>query len=379
MISIDPSIMIVMGEMILVLVVAIGAFAYISLKSRRLNKQAVVELNERLKQNSGKRKEWFTTFLNDVCQNEGEQSIDELAAEWVEEENQFYEKLINIYLSRNSKAMCGLDEILNEHTSSYLKFVSMMQDRMEGERAEFSADTKEKLIEVTTELDVLRTEKEVLNQKLEEAYKDVDLALKEYTSAFRPASGGVGSEERAAELQTAVSPPQEPETEVTIENQVALSEEERVSPVVTEESAEESAGVSSDLDVSAHGADEAEQSSESPIEITAVDVVDGGALDEVGERSTGDVTPAELDALIVSETKIESTAAVLSIEEQLMAEEVPSRPVTDTVIQDEMVQSAEVDELLASLGDDLSVAVEAAPKKIELSETGNSSAQNRTD
>lgn len=188
MISIDPTLIILMTEAMAVLVLIVIVLMVLMLKARRRDKAAMGELQGRLKKNAGLRHEWFESFLTEVCkyQGEGDTSADSMAKGWVQKENEFYSRVIDMYMQRNSSALRGLDKMMHEYTSSYLELVALIRNRADEEKASLSEEAKQKLAALTQEMEALKADKEKITQELETAQKEINLAMREYVTAFRP-------------------------------------------------------------------------------------------------------------------------------------------------------------------------------------------------
>jgi hypothetical protein len=200
MINIDPTILIMMGEVILVLIVAMAVSLLFMFKGKKRDRAAVAELQGRLKENASTRQEWFENVLANSIENGDEQANRELATHWVEKENQFYAHLVNMYMKRNSSALRGLDKLLHEYTSSYLDLVALMRTRIDEEQESVPDDVKTQLERLAEEgerlsaiVNTLEQENQRLNSELAAANQEIDQAMREYSLAFRPGSGMTGS------------------------------------------------------------------------------------------------------------------------------------------------------------------------------------------
>lgn len=231
MISIDPTILIVMGETIfaLVVVIAVILVRWVMLKKR--DKAAVTTLEGRLTRNEEKRQEWYQNILTEG-EPEPDSAFKEMAHGWVEKENKFYGKLIEMYMHRNSTAMSSLDKLLHDYSSSYMELVIMMRDRLGEKEANFNEETRaqvermaEEGVKIAQEMEILRGENERLSKELASAYSEIEQAMKEYSMAFRP--GGMTGSNVAPAAPTPVAPAVEAQPAPVVE-ETAESEAEGV-------------------------------------------------------------------------------------------------------------------------------------------------------
>jgi hypothetical protein len=212
MIKIDPTILIVAGEVMLALLVALVAILIYLFRGKSRDRAAAAELQGRLKGNAAKRQEWFESLLASSIENGDAEANRELAATWVEKENQFYNHLVNMYLKRNASALRGLDKQLHDYTSSYLELVSLMRTRIDEEQGTIPEEIKAQLEQLAQEgerlaavVQTLEQENQRLNSELAAANSEIDQAMREYSVAFRPGSGMTGSAIAAAPVAIAAA------------------------------------------------------------------------------------------------------------------------------------------------------------------------------
>lgn len=219
MIKIDPTVLIVMGEVILALLVLVVAALVYFIKSKKRDKQAVEVLQGRLEDNVEKRQEMFEKLIGQASGNgEDEDGTNrEMAREWVDNENKFYNRLVEMYMQRNSSALKSLDKLLHEYTSSYLDLVALMRERVETQEADLSEEMKQQLErleqdghKLASEVDKLKQENQRLSKELEQAYSEIDQAMREYSQAFRPGGMTGSAATQAAAAQTASKAEAEP-------------------------------------------------------------------------------------------------------------------------------------------------------------------------
>lgn len=200
MIKIDPSILIIAGEVMLALLLALIAMLFFMLKNRKSDRAAAAELKGRLKNGVAARQELFEGILADSIENGDADANRELAMSWVEKEKQFYAHVVKMYMGRNAEMLRGFDKTVHEYSASYLELVSLMRTRLEDERDSIPDEVKEQLERLTQEnerlagvVQTLEQENQRLSGELEGANREIDQAMKEYSVAFRPGSGMTGS------------------------------------------------------------------------------------------------------------------------------------------------------------------------------------------
>lgn len=212
MINIDPTILIIMGEAILALLVVVTGVIFVMLRARKRDRDAVAELQGRLKKNASKRQEWYENVLANSIEDGDPDANRELAKSWVEKENRFYAQLVDMYMKRNTEALRGLDRLLHDYSSSYLELVSLMRTRIDEEQQSVPDDVREQLERLGQEgerlariVQTLEGENQRLSTELDGANKEIDQALREYSVAFRPGSGMTGSALPAAPVAAAAA------------------------------------------------------------------------------------------------------------------------------------------------------------------------------
>lgn len=279
MIKIDPTVLIVMGEVILALLVFVVAALVYFIKSKKRDKQAVEVLQGRLEDNVEKRQEMFEKLIGEASGNgEDEDGTNrKMAQEWVDNENKFYNRLVEMYMQRNSSALKSLDKLLHEYTSSYLDLVTLMRERVETQEADFPDEMKQQLErleqdghKLASEVDKLKQENQRLSKELEQAYSEIDQAMREYSQAFRPGGMTGSAMAQTAAAQTASKPEAEPSAPV-VENEaderVAAGDRHEVEVEMTVEAAVQPEAVAtSEIDESTLAAMEEEPAPESELE-----------------------------------------------------------------------------------------------------------------
>lgn len=240
MIQIDPTILIIMGEVILALIVVIGAALIYFLKLRKRDKQAVEVLQKRLEGNAEQRQEKLEELITQAgADSEAEGSSREVAQQLVDKENGFYNRLVEIYMQRNSTALKSLDKLLHDHTSSYLDLVSLMRNRAESQQAGLPDEMKEQLgrleqdgQKLASEVEKLKEENQRLSRELEDAYSEIDRAMREYSQVFHPDNEAAERPDDSSvtetvdvEMAEAMAEEMEP-TKDAIEQAVAMESEE---------------------------------------------------------------------------------------------------------------------------------------------------------
>lgn len=250
MITIDPTILIVLGEIIfaLAIVIVVILVRWVMLKNR--DKAAVTALEGRLTRNEDKRQEWYQNILTEG-QEQPDTAFKDMAQGWVEKENKFYGKLIEMYMHRNSTAMSSLDKLLHDYSSSYMDLVITMRDRLGQEQSNLTEETKAQIermaeegVKIAQEMEILRGENERLSKELASAYSEIEQAMKEYSLAFRP--GGMTGSNIAPQAPTPAAPVVEAPP-VSAEEAVPVNEAEGVAePMVATFAPEQEAATASE-------------------------------------------------------------------------------------------------------------------------------------
>ncbi len=198
MISIDPAILFVMGEVMLALLVGLGAICFWLLRNRKRDKSAISILEARLKKNSSSREQMFEDMIKGAA-GDGEEEVEkeggaskELAKEWVAKENKLYGHLINMYATRDSAVVSSLDKLLHEYTSNYLDIVVEMRKRLNDQQLAMDEETQAALSRMeeqgkllSTQVTELKEENARLAKELQNAEREIDQTVREYASAFR--------------------------------------------------------------------------------------------------------------------------------------------------------------------------------------------------
>ncbi|MFC1748480.1 hypothetical protein ACFL2V_06695 [Pseudomonadota bacterium] len=211
MIELDPTVLIIMGEVIVALVVVIIGIVIFLFKSKKRDQTAVQTLQGKISSNTPQRQDLFESMLEDSLGEEDSALRKEMASSWVDKENAFYGRLVDMYLKRNSKALMGLDKLLHEYTASYLDLVTLMRERVESGGVELSEEAREQLERLADEgtrlngrVTSLEGENRRLNKELQDAYVEIEEAMREYSKAFRPA-GTVSKTNTSTKVAAAAS------------------------------------------------------------------------------------------------------------------------------------------------------------------------------
>ncbi len=228
MIKIDPTFLIIIAEVVAGLVAILGAVLFVFIKRRKADKQAFAELEKRLKINSAKRQEVLEEGIALSCG--GGEDNDEVAAEnkemaknWCDKENAFYNRLVAMYMQRDSTALKSLDKLLHEHTSSHLDAISTIRERFDGEQSELSEGLGQQLEileqngqKLASEVENLKGENQRLSEELEKAYAEIDQAMHEYSRMA--VTGSAGSKKAAAKEPEPIEEPVVPVLEDEVES-----------------------------------------------------------------------------------------------------------------------------------------------------------------
>jgi len=356
MIKIDPTLLILLGEVVLGLVVVLGIFIVVLMKRGKRDRAAVAELRRRIEKNADSREQHLVEALSDVEGNV-EASDQSLAKSLVDKENTFYEKIIEIYMQRNSSAMKSVDKLLHDYSSSYLDALASVREKLGSEEAALSEEAAEQLARMeaeaqrmASEVEALKQENERLSKELAEAYAEIEQAMREYSVAFRTGSSdggkvvggslaaGASAAAAAAAAATVLTEPAGAEPEVV---EAAIAEPESVEP---EEAPDEPLDLEdlSDLgdEFVAFSEEEAEEIDEVEEEISE-NIADLGLLDE-GELAS-QLGAADIEEPLEMESDAEMAAEEMIEEFDLGAGDAAEAPEEDDIAALEAALEAEVD------------------------------------
>ncbi len=366
MISIDPTLLIIVGEVMLALVIALVALIIVFVKTRKRDQKAAKQLKGKIEGNAPKRQELFEQVLASTLDDESGDALDqrrELAANWVGKENDFYNRLVEMYLKRNSVALQGLDKLLQEYTSSYLDLVTIMRERIASGQEQVSMEAREQLEKLADEgerlndkVKNLEGDNRRLNRELKDAYREIEQTMREYTKAFRVAGGvalaGAAEEAASESFKTDDNAQEEiaqgdfddlgdaiedfgtesvvegisvEEVEIPVEEPEEIAQEPEPAPETESQDEMEEAVALAELP----GEESAGEEDEG--EVTLADMPDMADEEEVAEEPEAqeDVTDA-LDALM-DETSEDEAQAEEAIADEPIADEVSS---VDDLIKD---------------------------------------------
>ncbi len=383
MIKIDPTLLIIIAEVVVGLVVILGAALLFFIKRRKADKQAVAELQARLKGNSGKRQEMFEEVLAKTGGDEedSEEMLAEkkgTAKEWVDKENDFYNRLVEMYMQRNSSALKSLDKLMHEYTSSYLDVVSLMRERVDVEQTVLSDELAQQLArmeadgkKLISEIDSLKGENQRLSTELEKANAEIDQAMHEYSrmAVTGAANKKVATVSKTEPIKEAVAPVSGVETENDAEvvvDELAVEPEAGLDTLAKADSEEPVSDPLSELEAELQTEMEsvvpemvAEQAAEQ-VEASADDeLVDMSMLDDFGVETTA---VDNLDELIeAAESKTVEISDEVSEVAEPEAVEVPGEVIE--VAEPEAVEVADEVTVVAE-----PEAVEVPDEVIEVAE-----------
>ena len=196
MIKIDPTILLILGEIILaLLVVTVGLIVFIwkSRKRERDSVSAADELRARVKNNVPERQEWFQQVLAECIESSDPEINRELASNWVEREGLLYTSLLNMYLKRDAVALRGFDRNVEGYNGIYHDLIALIRTRIDQERDSVPGEIAAQLEQLTAAVQTLEQENQRLNSEVLTANNEMDQAMREYSVAFRPGSGMTGS------------------------------------------------------------------------------------------------------------------------------------------------------------------------------------------
>lgn len=396
MISIDPAILLIIGEVMLALLAGIGLISFLFVRNRKRDKAAIEVLESRLKKNSSTREQMYSEMIKSASSdeeaevdNEEDEAFKEQAKEWVKKENKLYGHLIDMYVKRDTAMVSSLDKLLHEYTSSYLDVVVDMRTRLNEQQISMDEETQATLSRLEAQGEVLRQELEGLKEEnarlakeLQNAENEIDQTVREYASAFRAseAAAMVGGAAATAVAAGAVEAGAVEASAVEASAEAAVEPESEPAPSSPEPVAEDVPVLADEAPAEISPADTSNESSESLVE----DVVEDAGepqLDDMDEALAGlealslteesptDVAEPEVESVETAETvdELASPGVVIDLAEDEdisslldgVAEVMPES-IEENLESDAPVVSAEDDALPADgVGDDLALAEES--------------------
>ena len=196
MIKIDPTILLILGEVILaLLLVTVGLIVFIwkSRKRERDSVSAADELRFRVKNSAPERQEWFQQVLAECIESSDPEVNRELAANWMGREALLYTSLLNMYLKRDAATLRGFDRNVEGYAGIYHDLIALIRTRIDQEHDSVPAEVAAQLEQLTAAVQTLEQENQRLNSEVLSANNEMDQAMREYSVAFRPGSGMTGS------------------------------------------------------------------------------------------------------------------------------------------------------------------------------------------
>ncbi len=211
--------LIVMVEALALLLLVLGAWIFISIRSGRRRRQAVDKLVEQIRQQSKLRLEETGSFLEEKYRFEG----DELnrAVERIDKaEKLFFQRVINLYLKRDDERLQSLDAWVAELIDVYKSLSPTMPVAGDAGPDE---ETRQKLTE-------LETRKQALEEELKITKATMGNMISEFGNMF--GGGRDSSLDQSAVMEKVVNP-----DEVDTEKVTELLEDETISGQAATETA----------------------------------------------------------------------------------------------------------------------------------------------
>ncbi len=296
MIKIDPFLLIIFAEVVVGLVVILGAVTVVFIKRKNKDKLVLKVLQARMKDDTSKRESVLEESIAISC-GDGEDNEaavaenKEIAKKMAETESAFYSRLVTMYTQRDSTALKSLDKLLHEYTSSHLESVSQMRERIDAEQENISEELGRQMevLEqngqtLALEVEKLKVENKNLSGDLEKAHAEIDMAMQEYTRMA--VTGSVGNKSIAAKKSLEpVKKEVEPvlEKEIKVDSAVDdLVDELEADPAALEKTGNADA-IESESDLIAEL--DAELDAELETDLESVDELDGEDADVLVDMS----------------------------------------------------------------------------------------------
>ena len=170
----DILIFLAASEFLIIIIIGIVAFLFVMSRRKKSDTNATSNLANKIKSSKVERKSELSNILADTYNIEGKKLKKE-TEKLIKLENQFYQRFIKTYLTRDANAVEMIDEDLKELLTNYNKLVPKHDER--DERAEEALAVIENLSEDTGE------QEEQIN-RLKETINNLSDDLKQYKNTI---------------------------------------------------------------------------------------------------------------------------------------------------------------------------------------------------
>lgn len=177
-------------EAIVILLVIVAIAVTVSVKKKKGDKQAVSKLVAQIKHQSDVRLQQTGSFLTDKYRLEGDQ-LKKAIQQIDKAEKKFMQKLLNVYLKRDTRGLAAMDAHLAELVDVYKDLSPKMPDPEVIEALEEARRSD------ATEMDSLRENNSKLAEELAATRKTMDDMTAEFGNLF---TGGADHDQEQAEV-----------------------------------------------------------------------------------------------------------------------------------------------------------------------------------
>lgn len=182
----------ILAEINLLMLILLGAAAFIYLRNKRRDTSAVSSLVKTIKESEPQQTEAIRDALvSQYSQDEG--SAQETAKRLIKLKKRFYKTIINIYIDKQREAFAALDQHLDELIMSYRTQMPITEEQppRAGEQAPAVEPPPQTAPAETgalsADIEELKRQNEQLRKDLTQAKQELESTITEYVSAY---SGG---------------------------------------------------------------------------------------------------------------------------------------------------------------------------------------------
>ena len=172
--EVSPVLFVLISEGFVVLIITLLLWLFYSSKNKKIDRKAVQKLVKQIKHQSSVRLEKTGSFLSEKYRFEGDE-LKRAVKSLDKSEKKFYQKLILMYLKRDSESLSSMDSSVSELIDSYKSLSPVMPD---------TADADALLAEMIEELERLRVDNAELSEKLIESEAAVNDMVNEFGNLF---------------------------------------------------------------------------------------------------------------------------------------------------------------------------------------------------
>lgn len=194
MIEVSKLLLLVLGELVLVSIVAVMALAFLAFSKRQRDRASIKKLIARIKEDSGRREQETRKIMEERYGFAGA-DLDEIVTKIAREEKGFYQVLIDVYIKRNSDALQNL-------SVDYEGSVDTYRTLEIPRRGTTASDTDGDPVD-SEELLLLKDENQRLTEELQLTMDTMSRMLSEYSLMF---SGGADTDLDKEKMREMLAP-----------------------------------------------------------------------------------------------------------------------------------------------------------------------------